>query len=54
MKHTINDQTLTIAQIKNFKFLIKEYQLVKKKKHQQFKFVSDFYKFHNLKDVYPK
>ena len=54
MKYTINDQILSLIQIKNFKLLIKEYQLIKKKKHQQFKFVSDFYKFHNLKDVYPK
>jgi len=47
MRRTTNDRTLTINYIKKFRFLIKEYESVKKKKHPQFKFVSDFYKFHN-------
>lgn len=47
MRSTTNDRTLTINYIKKFRFLIKEYQLVKQKKHPHFKFVSDFYKFHN-------
>lgn len=47
MRSTTNDRTLTINYLKKFKFLIKEYQLVKAKKHSKFKFVNDFYKFHN-------
>lgn len=47
MRNTTNDRTLTINYVKKFRFLIKEYQLVKEKKHSQFKFVADFYKFHN-------
>lgn len=46
MRGTTNDHTLTVNYIKKFRFLIKEYELVKKKKHSQFKFVGDFYKFH--------
>ena len=47
MRNTTNDKTLKINYIKKFRFLIKEYELVKQKKHTQFKFVSDFYKFHD-------
>ncbi len=47
MRNTTNDRTLTINYIKRFKFLVKEYELIKQKKHPQFKFVGDFYKFHN-------
>ena len=47
MRNTTNDRTLEVNYIKKFKFLIKEYELVKKKKHPKFKFVSDFYQFHN-------
>lgn len=47
MRNTTNDKTLTINYIKRFRFLIKEYELVKQKKHSQFKFINDFYKFHN-------
>lgn len=47
MRHTTNDQTLTINYLKKYRFLVKEYQLVKEGKHSQFKFVTDFYKFHN-------
>lgn len=47
MRSTTNDRTLQINYIKRFRFLIKEYQLVKEKKHPQFKFANDFYKFHN-------
>jgi len=47
MRSTNNDSTLTINYIKRFRFLIKEYELVKKKKHSKFRFVSDFYNFHN-------
>jgi transposase InsO family protein len=47
MRNTTNDKTLELNYIKKFRFLIKEYELVKKKKHVKFRFVSDFYKFHN-------
>lgn len=47
MRSTTSDKTLTINYVKKFRFLIKEYELVKKKKHVHFKFVGDFYKFHN-------
>lgn len=47
MRNTTNDRTLTVNYIKKFRFLIKEYELVKEKKHPKFKFVNDFYKFHN-------
>ena len=48
MRNNTNDRTLTINYIKRFRFLIKEYELVKQGKHHQFKFVSDFYKFYNI------
>ena len=47
MRDTTNDRTLSINYVKKFRFLIKEYKLIKEKKHSQFRFVSDFYKFHN-------
>ena len=47
MRNTTNDKTLYLNYIKKFRFLIKEYEIVKQKKHNQFRFVSDFYKFHN-------
>lgn len=47
MRRTTNDRTLTINYIKRFRFLIKEYQLVKEKKHSKFRFAADFYRFHN-------
>jgi len=41
----INSQDLTLARnyIQKYRFLIKEYELVKSKKHPEFKFVKDFY-----------
>ncbi len=47
MRNTTNDKTLQTNYIKRYRFLMKEYMLVKEKKHPRFKFVSDFYKFHN-------
>jgi len=47
MRSNVSDKTLEINYIKKFRFLIKEYELVKEKKHVRFRFVSDFYKFHN-------
>ena len=40
------DSTITKNYIKKWKFLINEYELIKVGKHQYFKFVSDFYKYH--------
>ena len=47
MRSNSNDKTLQLNYLKKFKFLIKEYELVKQKKHPTFRFVTDFYKFHN-------
>lgn len=47
MRSTTDDRTLEINYLKKFRFLIKEYELIKQKKHTKFRFVSDFYKFHN-------
>jgi len=47
MRDTTNDRTLSINYVKKFRFLVREYELVKKKKHPHFKFVTDFYKFHD-------
>ena len=40
-----NSQDLTIVRnyIQKYRFLIKEYELVKSKKHPKFRFVKDFY-----------
>ncbi len=46
MRNTNNDKTLRLNYIKKYRFLIKEYKLVKQKKHHSFRFVSDFYRFH--------
>jgi len=43
------DKTIERERIKKYKFLVKEYELIKQKKHSKFKFVSDFYNRHNLK-----
>ncbi len=45
----INTQDLTLAKnyIQKYRFLIKEYELVKSKKHPKFRFVKDFHKAHN-------
>jgi hypothetical protein len=47
----IHSQDKTIAKnyIKQWKFLIREYDLVKSKTHPTFKFASDFYHYHNIK-----
>lgn len=47
MRNTTSDRTLTINYVKRFRFLIKEYQLVKEKRQSKFKFAADFYKFHD-------
>lgn len=47
MRNTTNDKTLQLNYIKRFRFLIKEYELVKQKRHPKFRFANDFYTFHN-------
>ena len=46
MRNNTNDKTLEKNYIQKWRFLIREYQLVKAKKHPHFRFVNDFYKFH--------
>ena len=45
----INSQDLTLAKnyLQKYRFLIKEYQLVKQKKHPQYRFAKDFYQAHD-------
>ena len=44
----INTQDLTLKRnyLQKYRFLIKEYELVKEKNHPSFRFVNDFYKCH--------
>lgn len=46
MDRNTEDQTIERNYIRKWRFLIKEYELVKTKRHPQFRFVTDFYKFH--------
>lgn len=48
MRRTTSDKTLERNHVQKWRFLIREYELVKSKKHSQFKFVTDFYKQHGL------
>ncbi|MDD5456209.1 MAG: DDE-type integrase/transposase/recombinase [Candidatus Margulisbacteria bacterium] len=43
------DKTIERERIKRYKYFIREYELIKKKKHPKFKFVTDFYNLHGLK-----
>jgi len=47
-KRVTTDATIIRNYVNNWKFLIEEYELVKKKKHPQFKFATEFYKFHKI------
>lgn len=49
MKKNNNDFTLHRYHAEKFCFLIKDYELIKSKKHPNFKFVKDFYKTHNIR-----
>jgi len=49
MRVISQDKTITKNYLSKWKFLIKEYELIKSKKHHQFYFVSEFYKYHNIK-----
>ena len=48
MRKNTKDETVNRNYIQKWRFYIREYELVKAGKHPQFRFVSDFYKFHNL------
>jgi len=45
--HT-HDKTLLRSRLSHFKFLIREYELVKAKQHPRYRFVADFYKANGL------
>lgn len=47
MRNNTKDKTLKRNYIQKYRFLIREYELVKAKKHPGFRFVQDFYKAHN-------
>lgn len=47
MRSTTNKTVLEQNYISRWRFLIKEYELVKQKSHPRYRFVSDFYKSHN-------
>ncbi len=46
MRDNTQDKTLYRNYISKWQYMIKDYELVKRKKHPKFRFVSDFYKFH--------
>ena len=46
MRDNSNDRTVERNYIQKWRFLIREYELVKAKKHTRFRFVQDFYNFH--------
>ena len=46
MRNNSEDQTLERNYIQKWRFLVKEYELVKANRHPHFRFVQDFYKFH--------
>ena len=47
MRSNCEDETLKRNYLQKYRFLIGEYELIKAKKHSQFRFLEDFYKFHN-------
>jgi transposase InsO family protein len=47
MRINTSDLTLKRNYLQKYRFLITEYELVKAQKHRQFKYVKDFYKFHD-------
>lgn len=47
MRSNSEDETLKRNYIQKYRFLICEYERIKAKRHPQFRFLEDFYKFHN-------
>lgn len=48
MRRNTDDKTLERNYVQKWRFLIREYEEVKAKKHPSFRYISDFYKFHNI------
>ncbi len=46
MRNNSHDRTVERNYIQKWRFLIREYELVKAKSHPHFRFVQDFYNFH--------
>ena len=46
MRHHTHDKTLYRNDVRKWTFLIQESELVKQKRHPTFRFVADFYRFH--------
>ena len=46
MRQNTEDKTLYRNDVQKWKFLIQEYERVKQKRHPKFRFVTDFYRFH--------
>ena len=46
MRDNSNDRTLERNYVQKYRFLIREYELVKAKRHHQFRFLQDFYTYH--------
>lgn len=47
MRNNSKDETIKRNYIQKYRFLIKEYELVKAKKHPRFRFAYEFYSFHD-------
>ncbi len=47
MRNNTQDKTIYRSYISKWRYLMKDYELVKSKKHPKFRFASDFYKYHN-------
>ena len=47
MRNNTSDETLKRNYLQKYRFLIKEYEEVKAKRHKKFRFAEEFYKFHD-------
>lgn len=48
MRMNTNDLTIVKNYLSKYKFLVSEYELVKKKEHPSYRYVKDFYNAHNI------
>ena len=46
MRDNSKDRTIERNYVQKYRFLISEYEQMKAKKHPQFRFLQDFYRFH--------
>lgn len=46
MRNNSKDRTIERNLVQKWRFLIREFELVKAKQHPQFRFLEDFYRFH--------